>query len=442
VQRLDVLVAYPCRRPRRAVGDQPDPIERRALRLPFLAFEREIAAGGTVTISTFTGGITNSGTIKAATGIAIQNVTIAGGIADSGIISATHGIVIGALAAVTASHTAISISGPTFTGGISNAGAIAGVTGLVVTAGVQTFTAAIASSGTISGSGGIAIDVSAANNAMTINQSAGLISGTIKLSANADIFNISGGTVAGNIVGSGALDTINFAPGAGNTFSYGNTFTTINQVNISSGTVLLNGSGTDVAANIDVLSGATLGGTGTLGSIPLPTAMTVHTGGTFAPGVPGTVMQVTGSLTLQSAAIYMVSIDGVNVSGANVTGTVSIASGSSGAVFKVAGGSTPVVNTDYLVLTASSITGTFSNSTVLFGGYEGRLDYSHADEVFLDVSFGTIAPLLPPGAPQNVINVANAIDSAITGGATLPANFQTLFSYTPTDTRLPRSRPR
>ena len=69
---------------------------------------------------------------------------------------------------------------------------------------VSTFSGAISNSGTISARG-VAINVSGANNAITIDQSAGLISGTIELSANAnaDMLNISGGSIAGNIVGSG-----------------------------------------------------------------------------------------------------------------------------------------------------------------------------------------------------------------------------------------------
>jgi uncharacterized protein with beta-barrel porin domain len=170
-----------------------------------------------------------------------------------------------------------------------------------------------------------------------------------------------------------------------------------------------------------------LGGTATLDP-----DMTIHAGGTFAPGVPGTVMNVTGSLTLQAASIYMVSINGLNVSGANVTGTASIASGAGGAVFKIAAGSTAVAGTDYLVLATSGLSGTFSNATVFFSSYKGTLDYTHtANDVYLDVTFGTLAPLLPPGAPQNVINVANAIDNALASGAPLPPNFQTLFNYTP-----------
>ena len=123
------------------------------------------------------------------------------------------------------------------------------------------------------------------------------------LSPNADVMTISGGTIVGNIVGSGSSDTLNFSLGAGTTYTDSNTFTTINQVNINSGTVLLDG--TDTATNIDVFSGATLGGTGTLDP-----NLTIHGGGTFGPGTPGTLMQITGSLTLQSASIYMITING------------------------------------------------------------------------------------------------------------------------------------
>jgi len=83
--------------------------------------------------------------------------------------------------------------------------------------------------------------------------------------------------------------------------------------------------------------------------------------------------------------------------------------------------------------TTTGVTGTFSNAAVsLNGDLRGKLDYTtNPDDVFLDVVFGTLIPLLPPGAPQNVINVANAIDNAITSGATLPPNFQNLFNFTP-----------
>ena len=80
-------------------------------------------------------------------------------------------------------------------------------------------------------------------------------SSCVKLSANADVLNISGGTIAGNIVGQGTSNTINFAAGSG-TFTYGSAFnfSTINQVNVSSGTAILDG--TNSAAHVTVNGGA------------------------------------------------------------------------------------------------------------------------------------------------------------------------------------------
>ena len=49
----------------------------------------------------------------------------------------------------------------------------------------------------------------------------------------------------------------------------------------------------------------------------------------------------------------------------------------------------------------------------------------------LTVENGALVPLLPPSAPQNVLNVANAIDTAIQNGVTPPPGFQNLFNYTP-----------
>ncbi len=117
------------------------------------------------------------------------------------------------------------MTGPTFTGGISNAGTISGNVGILFGSGVSTFLGAIVNSGAITGTGGTAIDVSQAHNAITIDQTAGLISGAIKLSANADILNISGGTIAGNIVGPGLGHGQFRALGAGTTYTDSNTFT-------------------------------------------------------------------------------------------------------------------------------------------------------------------------------------------------------------------------
>ena len=75
-------------------------------------------------------------------------------------------------------------------------------------------------SGSISASGGTAIDVSGANNAIAINQTGGLISGAIKLSAYADQLDVSGGTIAATSSGQGSSDTINLNLGSGTAFTY------------------------------------------------------------------------------------------------------------------------------------------------------------------------------------------------------------------------------
>jgi uncharacterized protein with beta-barrel porin domain len=328
------------------------------------------------------------------------------------------------LISIVGTANAIAVFGKSVFGGISNSGTIAAGShiGILISNLNTTFSGAINNSGSIS-STVTAIDVSGANNAITINQTAGSISGAVKLSANADVFNITGGTVVGDVVGQGA-GTLNFNLGANTTYTDSNVFTGLSAANIQSGTVALTGTA-DSSTNMTVSSGATLQGTAAL-----TTALNVLGGGTFAPGTTTTKMTITGSLMLQSAAVYMVTLTGLNASGANVIGAANITS----ATFAVASGSTAVVGHNYLVLqTTSVVTGQFSNAKVFIaGGLQGKLDYTtNPDDVFLDVSFGTLAPLLPPGTPQNALNVANAIDSFITGGGTLPANFQNIFNFTP-----------
>ena len=117
-----------------------------------------------------------------------------------------------------------------------------GATGIPITGGVTFGAGAIVNSGTIDGTGGTAIDVSGASSAMTIDQTGGSISGAINLSANADLLNISGGTIAGNIVGNGSQRHDQFQSRRRHLHlrrAYG--FSNINQVNVNSGTVILDG---------------------------------------------------------------------------------------------------------------------------------------------------------------------------------------------------------
>ena len=370
------------------------------------------------TVATFLGGITNTQKITAASdGILVFNVnTFSGSIVNSAG---------GAIMSTSITKNGIELNDVTNIGGITNAGTIGGAIGIKLENGV-TFAVggAIINTGLVTGTGGTAIDASGDDSFVVIDQNAGTISGNVLLSSHADTLNLTGGTIVGNIVGQNATgSTLNFSLGGAVTYTDSNTFTGLDQVNLQSGTVLLDG--TDSATNIDVYSGATLGGTGTLDP-----NLTIHGGGTFAPGVPGTFMQVTGSLTLESASIYMITINGANTSGANVTGTAAIQAGALAEGSPAS--SNAVIGNTYTIMSATTLTGVFADPKFFFGRYEGVLSYDYLDgDVLLTVENGALTPLLPPGAPQNAVNVAHGIDTAIQNGVSPPPGFQNLFNYTP-----------
>ncbi|WP_143201926.1 autotransporter domain-containing protein [Bradyrhizobium sp. NAS96.2] len=386
-----------------------------------------------VTISAFNGGINNSGSISAGLGgsgiwvggIALDggSVTIStfsGGISNSGTISAGsggNGIWVGGDAFFGAS---VTIS--TFSGGISNSGTIlAGGTGIKVDH-VMAFADGITNSGTISAATGISVSSASPVGVFDSGVIVGTSGTAVDLSGNAagNSFTLGPGySITGLVKGQGS-DTFQLGgtgSGAFNLSNIGTQYTGFTAFNVVGGVWTATGVfGQSQAWNVD---GGTLAGTGTFN------AVNVNAGGTLA---PGTSMTINGSLTLQSAAVYMVTLNGVAASRANVSGTATIASG---ARFAVAGGSTPVVNSTYTVLAASGgVTGTFTNQDVVFGIYRGVLSYT-GDDVDLTVRYNSLLPLLPPNPPVNVVNVATAIDAAIQSGVTPPAGFANLFNLSP-----------
>jgi outer membrane autotransporter protein len=421
-----------------------------------------------VPVTSFTGGITNSGTISGNVGILVVAAsTFGGGISNAGTISSGGGAGIqigfvtglGAIASVAtfsggitnsgaihASGIGIDVLGVTsFSNGISNSGAITGGVGIVVSGGA-TFSGAIANSGNITGTAGTAIDVSTAPNAMTINQTGGIITGAVKLSPFADVINISGGTINGNIVGNvaGQLagNTVNFALGAG-TFTYGSAFSIsgIHQLNVNSGLVILDGtnSATNVAVNAGTLEvgdashplalltatngltigvGGTLAGHGTVvGSIDIPS------GATLAPGGSIGTLNVTGNLNLAAGSFYQVAITAAGQNSKTVaTGTATIAGGTV-EVAEQPGVYPPTFK--YTILTANAgVNGTFTNAISDFAFLTPVLSYD-ADDVFLTVSrnptyFQSLAQT------PNQRSVGAALDASPLGSAIVaPVLFQT-----------------
>ena len=377
-------------------------------------------------VSTFAGGINNSGTITAlgpvGSGILVAGVAalgnavsfFSGGITNSGTINATQfGIDLGGAAIAS------------FGGGITNSGSITANVGINLGGNIATFSGAIANSGNITGSGGTAIDVHLAQNAITINQSAGTVTGAIRLSSHGDVLNISGGEIAGNIVGLGAADTINFALGA-NTFTYGAAygFSGINQVNVNSGTVILNGanSATNVAVsggNLQVgdasnaaasltgtvdVTGGTLSGHGTvIGGV------TIGNGGTLAPGGSIGTLAIQGNLVFAAAASYLVQISALNSSSTSVTGTATLG----GTVRVTSPTNTWRFNSPYTILTSAGLGGTQFGGLVLPTGMVGSLIYPNGNDVQLTLT-SNLRQLA--GMSINQRNVAAALDTAFNAG--------------------------
>jgi uncharacterized protein with beta-barrel porin domain len=401
---------------------------------------------GTINASTFSGisvsgyksgvtissGIVNTGTINATngTGIGLYGATIVGGVANNGgtITAKGVGILVGS--------TSKASGASSVTGGVTNSGTITGKTGILVNGGA-TVAGGITNSGSLSGTS-VAIDITAEGAASVINQQAGTITGNILLSTLADTVNITGGSIAGNIVGQGSSNTVNFALGAG-TFTYSNTISGVNAVNVNSGTVKLTGTNTypgattvnggilDVEGSIatssltTVNNGGALTGAGTVGNT------TVASGGGFAPGngTPGTFMTVGGNLAFASGALYLVQLNPATASFASVTGTATLGGATVNAIY--ANGS--YISKTYTILTATGgVSGTFGSlvNTNLPANFKTSLSYD-AHDAFLNLTLGFVPPP-NSGLNQNQQNVANAIVGFFNSNGGIPLVFGGLTS--------------
>ena len=158
-------------------------------------------------------------------------------------------------------------------------------------------------------------------------------------------------------------------------------------------------------SSVTVSSGGTLSGIGTVD----PVTTMIMSGGTLAPGNPSNLtgrLTIAGNLVFQSAASYMITINAARASNTSVSGGSATLGGATVTIVAAAPLS---VASRYTILTASGgVIGTFS-PTVTYLGDPGTLS-DHANDIYLTFahSVGIDLPsLLPPGAPQNVVNVAN-----------------------------------
>ena len=386
----------------------------------------DITVGNSGTISA-TGGLTNGS--LGVFGINSVNVTNNGMISVDDTAGSFEALAVSSLGTLTVMNNAgatiqatgtigAAVVGTGSSSSITNAGTIMGsFDGIFLTS-----PGSITNTGTISGTNA-AIDVKGATGAVTINQNGGSINGAVKLSAFADIFNITAGAVNGNMIGKGVLDTINFTLGAG-TFTYGSSFgfSGINQVNVNSGTVILNG--TNGATNTDV-NGGTLAGTGTLNS-----PVTIHSGAAFAPGAvgaPGTSMTIGGNLAFQSGAIYLIQVSPASSTFATVNGTATLAGSTVKAVFAPGA----YLTKQYDILHSTGLVGSFGTLTTtnLPTNFTATLSQNGTD-VFLNLKANMVNGGGGTSLNVNQQNVANALNNFFNNGGALPPNFVNVFTLT------------
>lgn len=184
----------------------------------------------------------------------------------------------------------------------------------------------------------------------------------------------------------------------------------------------LNVTGALANASMLVNSGATLAGTGTVG------ATQINTGGIFAPGngTAGSSMTVSGNLTFQPGATYLVQTAVQTASFANVTGAATLG-GDVQASF--APGS--YLKKTYTILSSAGLNGTrFSSlgTTDLPSGFTASLGYTGTNVLLnLDAQYSG-----GPGAcgSANACGVASSIKGFFDNGGALPPQFQQLFGLT------------
>ena len=187
---------------------------------------------------------------------------------------------------------------------------------------------------------------------------------------------------------------------------------------VQGGTLLVSGD-LSRATLLTVNSGGALSGTGTVGYTQ------INSSGTLAPGttgVPGTSITVAGNLSFQPGAIYLVQINPMTASRANISGDASLA----GTVQVSLAPGTYNGKTTYDILDPTSISGRFTDFTSNVSGIDGTLTYTPTNVLLnLKANLGAGG-----GLNANQHGVAGAINYYFNNGGTLPADFFTLFGLT------------
>lgn len=167
--------------------------------------------------------------------------------------------------------------------------------------------------------------------------------------------------------------------------------------------------------NINVASGALLGGTGTI------TGNVVNNGFT-SPGNSIGTLNVIGNYTLGNNSTYNLELNPTTSDLLNVSGAVTIGSGVTLAVLPDPGTYTP--GTLFTFIKGGSVSGTFATQTITPPLFTANIIYSPTMVQLLILGIGPVPPtpgfaaFIPFFTRCNTISVANALDAAIAEGNT------------------------
>jgi autotransporter-associated beta strand protein len=241
----------------------------------------------------------------------------------------------------------------------------------------------------------------------------------------------SGGAIAlgsGQLTTNSALDSVvsSVISGSGSIIKQGTGTLTLAANNSFTGATTvsagrLNMTGSIAGSNISVASGATLSGTGRVGTA------NIASGGTLSPGSGSSgTLTVAGNLTLASGSTY---VDNFGPSATSLTNASGTANLNGNLIANAAAGSYGIGQRYTLLTAAGGVSGAFSSFTVsgLSGAFRSALTYD-ANDVFLTLSPNPLSPLLPAGTSPNQRAIAAGIDRALQNGAVLPGGFAALFN--------------
>ncbi len=275
----------------------------------------------------------------------------------------------------------------------------------------------------------------------------GTLTGSITLAQRAMIAADPGATliIQGAIGDGSPSNDIGFTKTAGGMLQLAGTSTYTGVTTVSGGTLEVDGD-ISTSSEVDVTSGAILGGSGTVGSV-------VSTGGIVAPADAPNVLH-TGSFSLDGNSTYTVQLDGTSAGGVNgydqviASGAVSLGGATLSAT--VGGSYTPTLGDQLTIIQNNGgldVSGAFSGlpegAKITIGGYDFEISYrgglSQQDVVLTAKATPTITVNAAPNPSQLGQSVMFSVN--VTGGGPTPTGTVQFYDGDPSSGGQPIGTP-